>query len=111
MNYNIISSGSQGNAVLLQGGILVDCGVTFKTLNPFLYDIRVVLPIAIDEAILGVCRAFGQPSRVAYSVERMVAVLERDGLEREEALEYLEFNVFGAWVGPYTPVFVDCVDT
>ena len=43
MNYNIISTGSQGNAVLLQGGILVDCGVTFKTLNPFLYDIRVVL--------------------------------------------------------------------
>ena len=43
MNYNIISSGSQGNAVLLQGGILVDCGVTFKTLNPVLYDVTVVL--------------------------------------------------------------------
>ena len=43
MNYNIISSGSQGNAVLLQGGILIDCGVAFKTLNPYLYDIRVVL--------------------------------------------------------------------
>lgn len=43
MNYNILSTGSQGNAVLLQGGILVDCGVTFKTLNPVLYDVTVVL--------------------------------------------------------------------
>ena len=24
----------------------------------------------------------------------------------EDAVEYFEFNVIGAWVGPHTPVFV-----
>ena len=43
MQYNILSTGSQGNAVLLQGGILVDCGVAFSTLRPVLRDIRLVL--------------------------------------------------------------------
>jgi len=43
MQYNILSTGSQGNAVLLQGGILVDCGVAFSTLHPVLREIRLVL--------------------------------------------------------------------
>jgi hypothetical protein len=60
-----------------------------------------------DDAILGVLVAFGQPPRVVYSIEKMVAQLETDGLDRDEALEYLEFNTFGAWVGEFTPVFVD----
>lgn len=41
--YNIISSGSKGNAVLYFNSILVDCGVPFSSINPHLYDIRIVL--------------------------------------------------------------------
>lgn len=43
MNYNIISTGSKGNAVFIEGGILIDCGVPFKKLEPVLYDIKLVL--------------------------------------------------------------------
>lgn len=43
MNYNILSTGSQGNAVLLEGGILIDCGIPFKALKPYLRDIKLVL--------------------------------------------------------------------
>lgn len=41
--YRVISSGSKGNAVLYFNSILVDCGVPFASLKPYLYDIRIVL--------------------------------------------------------------------
>ena len=43
MNYNIISTGSQGNAVVLNDIILIDCGVTFKALKSVYKDIKLVL--------------------------------------------------------------------
>lgn len=43
MNYNIISTGSQGNAVVLNDIILIDCGVTFKALKEVYKDIKIVL--------------------------------------------------------------------
>lgn len=43
MTCKILATGSKGNAVLLGGSILIDCGVPFKTLEPYLYDISLVL--------------------------------------------------------------------
>lgn len=43
MHYNIISTGSQGNAVVLNDYILIDCGVTFKALKDVYRDIKIVL--------------------------------------------------------------------
>lgn len=43
MEYNIISTGSHGNAVVLQDIILIDCGVTFKALQEVYKDIKIVL--------------------------------------------------------------------
>lgn len=43
MNYNIISTGSHGNAVVLNSYILIDCGVTFKALQDVYRDIKIVL--------------------------------------------------------------------
>ena len=43
INYNIISTGSKGNAVVLNGVILVDCGVSFKALNDVYKDLQIVL--------------------------------------------------------------------
>lgn len=41
--YKIISSSSKGNSVLYHNSILVDCGVSFAALKPYLYDIDIVL--------------------------------------------------------------------
>lgn len=41
--HKIISSGSHGNAVLYNNSILVDCGVSFKDLKPYLNQIQIVL--------------------------------------------------------------------
>jgi phosphoribosyl 1,2-cyclic phosphodiesterase len=43
MSYRVIASGSDGNAVLYHGSILVDCGVSFSLIKPHLYDLRIVL--------------------------------------------------------------------
>ena len=43
MNYNIISTGSQGNAVVVNDCILIDCGVSFKALKNIHKDLKIVL--------------------------------------------------------------------
>ena len=42
MNYNIISTGSQGNAVVINDTILVDCGVSFKALKDVYKELQIV---------------------------------------------------------------------
>lgn len=43
VRYNIISSGSQGNAVVLNGFVLVDCGVPYKQIAPYVPQLKLVL--------------------------------------------------------------------
>lgn len=43
MTYNIIATGSSGNAVVIDGCILIDCGVPFKSLAPVINYIKLVL--------------------------------------------------------------------
>lgn len=43
MNYNIIATGSDGNAVVINDCILIDCGVPMKALNTVKKDLKIVL--------------------------------------------------------------------
>ena len=43
MMYNIISTGSSGNAVILNNNILIDCGVSLKALSDVKKQIKIVL--------------------------------------------------------------------
>ena len=43
ITYEIISTGSKGNAVVINGNILIDCGVPFKRLETVKQDLRLVL--------------------------------------------------------------------
>lgn len=43
IKYKIIGSGSDGNAVILQDNILIDCGVPFKSLKPYYKNLKLVL--------------------------------------------------------------------
>ena len=43
MNYNIISTGSKGNAVVLNSCLLIDCGVNYKQLSPYVSGLQLVL--------------------------------------------------------------------
>lgn len=43
MTFDVISTGSKGNAVLIENHILIDCGVLFKALRPHVGALRLVL--------------------------------------------------------------------
>lgn len=43
MRYNIISTGSKGNAVVINDRILIDCGVPYKLLEPHTKPLQLVL--------------------------------------------------------------------
>lgn len=43
MNCNIISTGSKGNAVVLNDRLLIDCGVNYKQLSPYVSGLQLVL--------------------------------------------------------------------
>lgn len=43
MTFNIISTGSQGNAVVINDILLIDCGVPYKALAPHTKGLRLVL--------------------------------------------------------------------
>lgn len=43
MNYNIIATGSDGNAVVINGYMLIDCGISFKALAAVKKQLKIVL--------------------------------------------------------------------
>tara|TARA_R110001583_G_scaffold65745_3_gene189781 strand:- start:284 stop:544 length:261 start_codon:yes stop_codon:yes gene_type:complete len=60
-----------------------------------------------DDAILGMCIQFGAEPLVAYDYEKCISILmEKDTLTRTEAIDFMEFNVIGSYVGLNTPVFI-----
>tara|TARA_B100000424_G_C22518238_1_gene297863 strand:- start:238 stop:471 length:234 start_codon:yes stop_codon:yes gene_type:complete len=44
--------------------------------------------------------------RIVYSIERILAILIQQGMSMEEAQEYFDFNIGGAFVGEMTPLYV-----
>tara|TARA_R100001530_G_scaffold26568_3_gene21328 strand:- start:3516 stop:3827 length:312 start_codon:yes stop_codon:yes gene_type:complete len=69
---------------------------------------EVLFADGFDEAILGIARRAAQPDVVAYNYEKCVQVLiDRDDMTEEDAREFMEFNVVGAFVGEGTPVFIE----
>ena len=55
-----------------------------------------------DEAIIGVEERGGV---VAYDVDKIIEILSREMTE-DEAIEYFEFNILGAYMGEKTPVYI-----
>ena len=56
-----------------------------------------------DDAIIGICEV---TNRVIYSKEKIIEILvEEEGMEHEDALEYFDFNISGSYMGEMTPIF------
>lgn len=58
-----------------------------------------------DEAIIGVSERIGDEPVVAYDTTKIVEILSRS-MTVDEAYEYFEFNILGAYVGEKNPVFI-----
>ena len=63
-----------------------------------------------DECVIGVANFWRDQITVevlVYSADAMIEILRlNDGMSEEEALEYFEFNIEGAYIGIDTPVLV-----
>lgn len=58
-----------------------------------------------DESIIGICT---KSLRLIYSIEKCVEILIiRDGMSKREAMEYLDFNVIGSYMGEKTPIWCE----
>jgi hypothetical protein len=66
-----------------------------------------------EDAIIGTITPFNGQETLCYRYRSMIDVLvSRDGMTEEEAEEYLDYNIIGAWVGETTPfVLFDATDT
>jgi hypothetical protein len=63
-------------------------------------------PAAFDEAIIGVAERCGMQAVTCYDRTKCIDILARD-MPREDAEEFFEFNTIGAYLGEFTPMFVD----
>ena len=60
-----------------------------------------------DEAIIGIGERINLGPVIAYDVDKMLEIMiERDGMTYEEAREFFDFNILGAWMGEFTPIFI-----
>lgn len=66
-----------------------------------------ILWTGLDEAFVGIGNRCGQPPVAVYDRARCVEAFVAQGMTAEEAEEWLDFNVVGAWVGEQTPIVVD----
>lgn len=76
-----------------------------EAVNEYLENMEVSALSAdgFDDALLGV-----SDDRLVYSVTKCLEILiARDKMSKEEAYEYFEFNVEGAYMGEKTPIWVD----
>jgi hypothetical protein len=64
-----------------------------------------------DEAIIGVAHRIGQEDVIAYDYNKVCEVVAKmiGNDDIMEVMEYVEFNIMGAYVGERTPIFVDVV--
>jgi len=79
-------------------------------------DISEINPEALlidgfDEAIIGMAERINLGPVVAYDVQTILKIMiERDEMTYEEAIEYFEFNILGAWAGDNTPIFINKIE-
>ena len=52
-----------------------------------------------NDAIVGLSSEWENVPRVVYSKHKMILILLNEGLSYEDALEHLQYNVWGAYVG------------
>ena len=56
-----------------------------------------------DDALAG----YDTQGRAIYFVDAILGTLmQRDGMTHEEAIEFFDFNIAGAYVGEYTPIYM-----
>lgn len=71
----------------------------------------VLLMDGLDEAFIGLSKRGNEPLLAVYSWDRIIdCLMGNDGMSYDEAVEFAEFNILGAYVGEQTPIIVMPMD-
>ena len=74
--------------------------------HPEIYT-DILLADGFEEAFMGVSYSFGSAPKACYDTHKCIDILQkRDGMTLDEAVEYFDYNVTGAYVGDFTPSFM-----
>jgi len=70
-------------------------------------EIEVLFVDGFDEAIVGLIKSYDE-YKVLYDTDKVLSILSKD-MSEDEAVEYFEFNIIGAYMGKNTPAFTENV--
>tara|TARA_R100001129_G_scaffold171978_1_gene142371 strand:- start:559 stop:846 length:288 start_codon:yes stop_codon:yes gene_type:complete len=59
-----------------------------------------------EKAEIGIGYRCGQPDIIVYDYEIVLECLRADGMDDEEAQEWMDYNILGGWIGEQTPIIV-----
>lgn len=74
-------------------------------------DQQVLLADGLEDAFVGIGSAFNAVPVAIYNKDKVIEILmTRDGMTIDEAYEFFDFNIAGAYVGESTPIFMSVMD-
>jgi len=59
-----------------------------------------------DDCCIGIVERCGEPPVLCYSSDKIISVLMKE-MNYDDAQEYFDFNIAGAYMGPLTPYFLE----
>ncbi|MHB8994574.1 MAG: hypothetical protein ACYC63_04915 [Armatimonadota bacterium] len=70
-------------------------------------DTELLVADGFEQAFIGIVYRCADDPIACYDREKCLKILmKRDGMTEEEAEEFFEFNIGGAWVGDLTPCYL-----
>lgn len=75
-----------------------------------IYGEELIFADGFDDAIIGVATGFDS-QRVVYCYVTMIeTMMKEDDISYEDALDWIEYNTLGSYVGKNTPIYVMGID-
>ena len=68
-----------------------------------------LLANGVDDAFIGIGQQFSKFMAV-YDKLKCIEILTDQGMSDDEAMEYFDYNVTGAFMGDNTPVFIERIE-
>jgi len=63
-----------------------------------------------EDCLIGLAEGFGGNECLAYDKTKMLLKLREMGMGEEEAIEYFDYNIGGAYVGNRTPIYITLIN-
>lgn len=69
------------------------------------HEEEITIADGFDEAVIGIDM---NTMRLIYSVSKVIDIMmDRDGMDEQDALDWYEYNMQSTWVGDHTPIWCE----